>query len=97
MYIFSLRVLSILISSFKTKHLLNSHLAVHSDFQFKCPQCDKMFRKKQGLKRHMEFHAETIVKPFVCDYCEKSFRRNSDLRVCIHILKFTHFKLPNEK
>lgn len=73
---------SISINRFKTRHALMSHLTVHADFQFKCSQCDKMFRKKDFLRRHMAFHMETKVKPHACDFCEKSFRRIPELRVC---------------
>lgn len=31
---------------FKTEQLLASHIKTHKSFEFKCSQCDKMFRKK---------------------------------------------------
>lgn len=55
------------------------------EFQHKCTQCEKAFRKKSSLTKHMEYHTGSIAKPFVCDYCEKGFRLNANLAVCLHI------------
>lgn len=64
---------------YKLKCILNAHLKSHTKFEFKCNQCEKVFRKKISLKRHLEYHTGTVVKPFACDYCDKTFRLNFNL------------------
>lgn len=78
---------SISTSRFKTNATLVNHLSVHADFLFKCAQCEKAFRGKEALRKHMIFHSK--VKPHVCDFCGKSFFENSALMVCnvYHIVK----------
>lgn len=78
--------------SYKTKHSLNVHLVTHTEYEFKCTLCEKLFRHKRSLDAHMEYHSGAIEKPFVCDICEKSFRRNFDLRVCIFELVSCPFR-----
>lgn len=70
------------IFSFKTKKILKAHSMTHTEYEFKCTQCEKLFRHKRSLEKHMEYHTGAIVKSFVCDVCGKAFRRNPDLLVC---------------
>ena len=44
-----------------------------------CQQCQKSFAGVWQLKRHMNTH--TNEKKFRCEYCEKNFNRNDNLRV----------------
>ena len=54
----------------------NKHLA--DDRKYKCEVCDKSFKTKGHVKRHMMVH--TGIKPFQCVICEKHLSRNSDLK-----------------
>lgn len=61
---------------------MQDHRKTHTDeLEYKCNQCDKAFRKKISLRRHLEYHTGSIVKPFICDFCGKGFRLNANLVV----------------
>lgn len=63
---------------------MQDHRKTHTDdLEYKCNQCEKAFRKKISLRRHLEYHTGSIVKPFICDFCGKGFRLNANLVVCI--------------
>eukprot|EP00035_Acanthoeca_spectabilis_P023458 m.449434 g.449434 ORF g.449434 m.449434 type:complete len:254 (+) comp19819_c0_seq1:134-895(+) len=46
--------------------------------QFKCEECDKVFKQSSSLKTHMRSHAG--IKPFVCSVCQKNFSASFALR-----------------
>lgn len=72
---------------FKLKQILAAHIKTHNNYEFKCSQCDKMFRTKTSLKKHMEDHTGKIERPFVCNLCGKKFRINKHLVVsAAHLL-----------
>lgn len=58
-----------------------SHRKRHTAAQYKCNQCDKAYRDKQNLTKHLETHTGSIEKRFVCDFCGMGFRRNTELKV----------------
>lgn len=61
---------------------MQDHRKTHTDeLEYKCTQCEKAFRKKISLRRHLEYHSGEIVKPFICDFCGKGFRLNANLVV----------------
>ncbi|KAK3599779.1 hypothetical protein CHS0354_037265 [Potamilus streckersoni] len=50
---------------------LTRHLATHSDERsVPCPKCDKKFKHKENLFKHMKLHKQ---KPFTCSKCLKAF------------------------
>lgn len=66
---------------YKTKRLLGKHQITHTEYEHKCTECDRAFRKKASLRVHMESHTGVINKPLFCDVCGKSFRKNYELTV----------------
>lgn len=68
---------------FKMEKHLDVHRLTHTASKFKCNQCDKTYRSKFSLQKHLELHTGSIAKPFVCDICGTGFRRNADLKVSI--------------
>jgi len=63
--------------SFHKHHLLRNHRVEHTGdpFPFKCNQCGKTFQYAMYLKRHARIH-----KGYVCDVCNSSFEKWSDLQ-----------------
>ncbi|KAL3884425.1 hypothetical protein ACJMK2_024564 [Sinanodonta woodiana] len=50
---------------------LTRHLATHSDERsVPCPKCDKKFKHKENLFKHMKIHQQ---KPLACSKCLKAF------------------------
>ena len=52
---------------------VNTHLNVH----FECDFCDKAFKEKRLLKRHLVIHKKTT--PYQCKICKKEFRHSNQL------------------
>ena len=55
----------------------------------KCKVCDKVFRHKVSLARHMTGHAEKNPL-FSCEYCERSYRRKDNLSKHMRIVHKRH-------
>uniref|UniRef100_A0A336LRP4 CSON002251 protein n=1 Tax=Culicoides sonorensis TaxID=179676 RepID=A0A336LRP4_CULSO len=49
---------------------------------FPCEMCDKIFARKDYLKKHMICHDE--IKRFKCEHCNRSYARNNALK--FHVL-----------
>ena len=51
------------------------------DLDFKCAICMKMFKRGDGLKRHLKLIHDTESEPeFDCLNCQKSFRLKSNFK-----------------
>jgi len=63
--------------SFHKHHLLRNHRVEHTGdpLPFKCNQCGKTFQYAMYLKRHARIH-----KGYVCDVCNSTFEKWSDLQ-----------------
>lgn len=79
------------VCSFKTTRSLLAHRRlIHTDRRYHCLHCDKNFRFKQSLKRHLHHHTTgTIAKPFGCEMCGKAYPVESALKV-LFLLKIYH-------
>ena len=49
-----------------------------ADTEFKCTKCEKVFKHKTSLKRHLKQH-EAELDGFVCDICNSKFTREDNL------------------
>ncbi|XP_063599249.1 zinc finger protein 808-like [Penaeus indicus] len=86
-------------SSFKKKHHLKSHLAVHSKVKpFKCPKCSKSFSFGYILKRHSKIHTKDSsyrTRPFECHICTKTYKRKQHLKFHMFVhCKAKSFECP---
>ena len=57
-------------------HLLASKYLEFADsesFDYKCERCDRMFERKENLKRHVStVHMESKNQEVACDVCSKT-------------------------
>jgi hypothetical protein len=69
--------------SFKSPYFMHQHFEqVHGIFTqiestedlFLCQICSAPFTTPEGLSHHTKYVHEKVVKPFLCDKCDKSFR-----------------------
>ena len=56
---------------------LSKHMQTHTAKPHQCTQCNKRYKAKGDLNRHMRVH--TNEKPYKCDECDKAFRQSSVL------------------
>ena len=64
-----------------TQHMSThkQHKVTHSDFHYKCPQCEYRSHHKARITRHMSTH-NPQEKPFSCKVCSKTFSTDCDLK-----------------
>ncbi|XP_066251376.1 zinc finger protein 678-like [Euwallacea similis] len=70
----------------ENQHLITDELLELKDEYF-CDHCSKMFKTKQGLKKHLlriknmvKTKKSSTRKPYACEICLKSFRQISNLK-----------------
>ncbi|XP_074480964.1 uncharacterized protein LOC141761513 isoform X2 [Sebastes fasciatus] len=67
--------------SYSSRFYLKCHHTVHSSVRaFKCPHCDKAFKMKKDMKRHLLIHTNPNGLSLACSLCEKKFRNRDSLR-----------------
>ncbi|XP_047128966.1 zinc finger protein 287 isoform X1 [Hydra vulgaris] len=70
---------------FARQYTLDTHERIHTGAKpFKCPHCDICFRQSGTRRNHVRaVHAKE--RPFVCEYCGKTFAHKSSITVHIRI------------
>lgn len=64
--------------AFRFESQLKVHMLTHSNVkEFKCKECDKLFKTELYLKYHMS-SVHVDVRPFQCSVCSASFKRKHD-------------------
>ena len=70
------------------KHRVDSHMLVKhgKGHMVSCPNenCDASFSSDFKLRKHMEYCAKG--KDFICSYCEKSFKREQNMKHHIQVV-----------
>lgn len=66
-------------------HLIHNRNGGDSDNIHKCHLCEKSFKRKSWLKRHLLSHSS--VKPYNCPWCQSRHKRKDNL--------FQHMKLKH--
>lgn len=63
-------------------HVLLDHDGIDKELTFSCPKCTLVTPSTLGLANHYKTHNDDsmVVKPFICKYCPKAFRRSGDRR-----------------
>lgn len=64
-------------SFLKSVPMARGNYGVYEERPYKCPYCQKAFKKSHHLKYHKRTH--TGEKPYVCSKCSKAFARSYEL------------------
>lgn len=83
--------------SFRTQFELNSHSLVHTEVRdFKCTQCDKSFKKKDKLKKHM-LTVHSDARPYQCNICGMCFKLkyHCQRHLVVHSTPPVHMSAPD--
>ncbi|XP_072948993.1 uncharacterized protein [Epargyreus clarus] len=80
---------SVCTSAYTSLAALSRHRKKHSDEQYICDHCGRVFKVKAALATHMDTHLP--VKKFGCDRCEKRYATKAAL---VRHVDSYHLKLP---
>ena len=80
-------VCSICHVSFRYRHNLFAHMAIHFDTTHKCSYCEKTFKRRDVLKTHLKIHKSE--RPHVCLRCGKAFTNKHSLTAHLQVHSFT--------
>lgn len=67
---------------FKTQSNLFRHKEYHSNVQFPCSVCGRVYPTNSTLRAHSITHSD--LRPHACPLCDKTFKRNQDLKFHIN-------------
>lgn len=70
------------------KTIRDARTVVDGRTMFKCPECDKMLSTSYCFKNHLRIH--TNERPYICFFCNKSFRIYSGI---VRHIQGTHLQL----
>lgn len=65
---------------FKTQCNLLRHKEYHGGVQYPCGVCGRVYPTNSTLRAHSITHSD--LRPHECPMCDKTFKRNQDLKVC---------------
>lgn len=78
----------------KNRRTLRQHGKMHKNKPRKCPHCGKLEYCMRDLKTHIsQFHANHKHQ---CSYCSKSFRRPTQLKVCLVNTRNLYSSFPSK-
>ncbi|XP_017055245.1 zinc finger protein 846 [Drosophila ficusphila] len=63
---------------FKQLIVLQRHMVTHSQEQYVCPHCQKVFRRQSSLNSHAAIHT-ALGLPYKCELCSKHFQNKANL------------------
>ncbi len=76
---------------FKNITSLKTHIdAVHLGLRYPCEECNKVFRRDDSLKKHLEnWHSKCLVR-LECKHCKRTYRNKTTYLA--HLLKPRHLR-----
>ena len=78
------------------RHFLTSNFYLHRKYcqlnlTFACDQCDKVYKTKQGLDRHVKVDHGAVKEQYVCDVCKRSFKYRATV---VEHMRMYHLERP---
>lgn len=72
-------------NKYKSNATLLAHISTHKEKTFACEQCPITFKTRKSLRYHRLVHAG--LKPYKCDFCERTFRCSTHLKSKFSLIK----------
>ena len=65
--------------TFSHRYLLKEHARIHAEPEFKCDQCDSIFKLRRNFVTHSKSHL-SINQTIMCKKCPQTFTYESNLK-----------------